>query len=89
VQLVPPVQAVPQVPQLPLSEVVSTHAPLQSVRPAPHVAAHAPALHTSPPVHAFPQPPQFAGSDVESTHAPEHTTKPAEEQTHVLLALQT
>jgi len=88
VQVVPPVQAWPQVPQLALSEVVSTHAPVQSVRPEPHEPAQRPELHTSPDAHAWPQVPQLAGSELTSTQADEHTMNPAVPQTQVLFALQ-
>lgn len=67
-----PLHVVPQVPQLPLSSLKLTHAPLQSVKFAEQLAAHAPILQTTwPPLgaeHALPQEPQLFGSDAVSTH---------------------
>ncbi len=45
-QLVPPAQALPHAPQWSPLEPRSTHAPLHTLRPAPQVVAHTPALHT-------------------------------------------
>jgi hypothetical protein len=73
---VPPAQAVPQLPQFALSLLVSTHAPVQLVRPVAHVVAHVPPLQTCPAAHAFPQPPQFAGSLAGSLHLPEQSSVP-------------
>lgn len=56
-------QVVPHAPQFVASEVVSTHAPAQSVRPAPQpIVEHTPAEHTEPAAQATPHAPQFAGS---------------------------
>jgi hypothetical protein len=62
----------PQLPQLELSLLKLTHAPLQSVRFAEQLAAHMPMLQTTwPPlgaVHALLQDPQLFGSDAVSMH---------------------
>jgi len=72
--VLPVAHALPQPPQLPLSDVVSTHAPPQEVKPLPQPALQVPALHTSVAPHAVPQIPQFFGSDDVSTQVPLHTT---------------
>jgi hypothetical protein len=80
---VPPLHALPaahafaQPPQCAVSLVVSTHAPLQSVRPAPQVAVHIPALQTAPVPHEVPQLPQFLGSLEMSTQSSPHAVRPA------------
>lgn len=67
-----PLHVVPQLPQLALSLVRLTHAPLQSVRFDEQLAVHEPMLHTAcPPVgpeQAFPQDPQLLRLDAVSTH---------------------
>src|SRR5260370_8436186 len=75
--VLPVAHALPQPPQLPLSDVVSTHAPPHAVKPLPQPALQVPALHTSVAPHAVPQIPQFFGSDDVSTPVPLHTTCPA------------
>ncbi len=52
-------QAFPHPLQLAVSLVVSTHAPLQSTRPAAQTSSHEPAEQTSTPAQARPQPPQL------------------------------
>lgn len=83
-------QACPHDPQLPLSVVVLTQAPLQSVYPLLHAKPQAPpeqvtwALATFV-VHLFPQAavPQFSGSVCLSTHAPPHRDCPdGQPETH-------
>ena len=59
-----------QLPQWSRSEVSSTQALLQLVRPAAHDAVHADFEHTSPPKQITAQPPQLSGSEVVSTHFP-------------------
>ena len=86
-----PVHFTPQAPQLSSSDCWFTHAPPQSVAPAPHVATQFPALHTetmgvppsgTPPsggggaMHLMPQEPQLSGSLMVSTHTPEQFTVP-------------
>jgi hypothetical protein len=68
---------VPQVPQLLLSDFVSTHAPpqpsadgLQNV--TMHMDPHLPFTHTKPAQHLLPQAPQLAGSLLRLTHFPPH-----------------
>jgi len=53
----PPLQALPQVPQLLDAVWTLTHAPLQSVSPFGHMQA--PAEHDVPPLQTMPHPPQF------------------------------
>ena len=60
VQVCPPVQALPQAPQLVASVCVFTQAPPQSVVPV--AQAQAPAVQTRPIGQAVPQVPQFAAS---------------------------
>jgi hypothetical protein len=73
----------PHVPQFAASVAVTTHAPLQSVRPLGH--AHAPPVHDAVAGHAAHVGPQCASSMV--THAPAERHCPAG-QAHVP-ALQT
>ena len=54
-----------------------TQLPLQSVRPVPHEAVHAPPEHTCPAAQARPHAPQFARSVARSRHAPEQSVWPA------------
>jgi hypothetical protein len=61
----------PHVPQSKGSVFVSTHAPAQFVRPAPHEVAHAPSEHTWPAAQRMPQPPQLFGSLCVSVQTPE------------------
>jgi hypothetical protein len=76
-QVVPRAQTVPQAPQLAVSLVVSTHAPLHVVRPIVQVIVHTPDEHTWPMAQAVPQAPQWAGLDCRSTHAsPQRTSVP-------------
>ena len=60
----------PQPPQFELSDAVSTHAPLHSVRPAPHAARHVQELHTEPVGQALPHAPQLPALDERLTHVP-------------------
>jgi hypothetical protein len=60
-------QRFPHIPQLRGSVVVSVHAPLQLVVPAPQV--HMLLTQLAPAGHTLPQLPQSLGSDVVSTHA--------------------
>jgi hypothetical protein len=69
-QTSPPVQTFPHAPQSFGLFVTSTHAPLQFVRPTPHIDAHIPVEQTPPGGHAMPQPPQFFGSESVSTQTP-------------------
>jgi hypothetical protein len=87
VQLVPPVHASPQAPQLSESASRFTHGPLQDV--VPRGQAHALAVQTwqAPPwqtsvpgAQAWPQAPQLAGSVLGSTHAPPHAVPLAQPQ---------
>src|SRR5438094_83924 len=64
VQLLPPVQAMPQ-------------APPQLVRPVPHAAPHTPTEHTWPAAHLVVQEPQCAASLVVSKHSPPQLVVPA------------
>ena len=65
-QLMPPVQAMPQPPQLVLLVLVSTHAPLQFVRPAPQEDIQRPAEQTCPVAHVVVHEPQCEVSFVVS-----------------------
>jgi hypothetical protein len=56
---------------------------VQAENGAPHVAAHAPAVHAAPLSHALPQPPQFAVSVIVSTHVPLHSIPPVPAHEHV------
>jgi hypothetical protein len=67
--------ALPHAPQLPALAWVSTHWPLQSVRPGRH--AHWPPSQTWRSPHCLPQAPQFLGSFVRSRHRPLHRSSPA------------
>lgn len=64
-------QVLPQVPQLAMSPMGSTHSPLHSKRPPAQV--HAPRLQVSSGAHALWHVPQCAGSDASSTQAPPHS----------------
>ena len=64
-------QALPQVPQFPLSVLVSTQIPLQSVEPVGQVAAQLPLLHAGLVAgHTLPQLPQLLESTSVLTHVP-------------------
>lgn len=72
---VPPVHAVPQVPQLAASDLVSVQPMLHAVSPVVQAAVHTLAEQSGvAPLHAVPQAPQLAGSLVVSTQAPEQAT---------------
>ena len=58
VQVMPPVHATPQPPQLVLLVFVSTQAPPQFVRPEPHADMHRLAEHTCPVEHLVVHEPQ-------------------------------
>jgi hypothetical protein len=81
----PEAQAVPQVPQLALSEAASTHFPPQSMRPDWQERAQVPPLQTSPEAQTdpdvgpeqLPEAPQKARSESGSTHLPPQSTSPA------------
>jgi hypothetical protein len=62
-------QALPQPPQLALSDCMSTQVPLQALRPVRHDEAHPPAEHTCPEGQVTPQAPQLPGVLV-TTHPP-------------------
>jgi hypothetical protein len=83
---VPPVQAIPQPPQLFGSVFVSTQAPVQSVVAAGQVVVQV-IEQTCIAVHIVPQPPQFCGSVFVSTQTPPHKVPVG--QAHVPLPLQT
>ena len=63
-------QTVPHAPQFARSLITSRQVPLQSVRPAPHDTAHAPAEQTRPAEQTVPHAPQFRLSVSPSRHAP-------------------
>ena len=65
--------ALPQLPQLPPSDWMSTQLPAQFVRPVRHV--HVPRLQVSPVSQAVPQAPQFVGLLVVSTQPLPHATE--------------
>ena len=65
---VPPVHALPHLPQLSELCCRSTQTPLQSTSPLGQL--HALEVHVVPPVHAIPQPPQFRSSLVGSMQPP-------------------
>lgn len=74
-QLVPPLQTMPQEPQLLSSEFVFTQEPPQLVEPE-HIATHPPALQDSPAAQTFPHVPQSRGSLLMSTHCPPQAVWP-------------
>jgi hypothetical protein len=74
---VPPPQAWPHEPQLALSELRSTHPPLQALRGVVQEVVHTPELHTWLLLHAVVQLPQWFGSAVVSTQALPQTMLPA------------
>jgi hypothetical protein len=82
VHTLPPVQAIPQPPQLFTSVVVLTQAPVQLVVPAGQDVMQV-IEHTCIDVHIVPQPPQFWGSDAVSTQTPPQSVPVA--QAHVPL----
>jgi hypothetical protein len=59
-QHVPSPQALPHVPQLPLSYWRSTQAPLHQTSLAWQTETHSPSLQHAPPPHALPQAPQLS-----------------------------
>ena len=69
-QLVAPVQAMPQAPQFVALWDRSTQLPAHRFEPVGHVTMHAPLLHTMPAAQVVPQAPQFFGSVVSATHTP-------------------
>jgi len=69
-QVVPPVQARPQVPQLDELCVRSTQTPEHEVVPPGQGFMQTPLLQTCPVLHAAPHAPQFLGSLVVETQAP-------------------
>ena len=73
-QTLPPVQALPHLPQFFESLDVEVQAPLQLVSPVGQAALHAPCEQVWPVEHALPQVPQFLPSEVVSTQAPPHET---------------
>ena len=72
----PLAHARPQPPQCDVLVLVSTQAPLQSVRPPVHTTMHAPLLHTCPVGQTVPQVPQLALSVRRSRHTPEQLVCP-------------
>src|SRR5262245_60354219 len=71
-QMVPPVQLIPQEPQLVGSLPVSTQAPAQSVNPGPQIVVHDPELQNSVGAQIVSHAPQFVGSLNGSTQTPPH-----------------
>jgi hypothetical protein len=69
-QPLPAAHGAPHEPQFTLSVFVSTHVPLQAVRPPPQFATHPLEKHTSPGGHFLPQAPQLLGSTLVTTHFP-------------------
>jgi hypothetical protein len=76
-QVLPPVHALPQAPQLNGLDVRSTHEAPQAVRRVPHEATHRPTLHTCPEAQLAPQAPQLRLSLTRSTQLPPQETSPA------------
>jgi hypothetical protein len=60
-QVMPPVHAFAQAPQLALSDARSTQPPAHAVRPVEQAATHEPELHTKLAAQPLPQAPQLAG----------------------------
>jgi len=83
---VPPVQAIPQPPQLFESVFVSTQAPVQFVVPVGHVVVQV-IEQTCIAVHIVPHPLQFCGSVLVSTQTPPQSVPLG--QAHMPLPLQT
>lgn len=75
-QVLPPVQVVPQEPQLLLSAFKLTQALLQAVWPVGQEIAHEPTLQIFPPVQVVPHTPQLLGSDCKFTQIPLQAVKP-------------
>jgi hypothetical protein len=71
-QLWPPLQTRPQLPQLLLSFSKLTHAPPQAVSGFGHSSTQLPWWHWRLAPQALPQPPQLFGSLLTSTHPPLH-----------------
>jgi hypothetical protein len=63
-------QAFPHLPQLALSELGSTHAPLHATSPGAHEPEHTPLEHAVAPVQVMPQPPQLCPSLLVGMHWP-------------------
>ena len=80
-QIVPPLQAVPQAPQFWGSDASCTQAPPHEVSPAPHDVAQTPKSQTVPAEHAAPQAPQFSRLDLRLKHTPPQDVSPVP-QTH-------
>ncbi len=73
-----PLHDVAQSPQCAPSDVRSTQAPLQALKPVEQAVAQMPLLHRgAAPPHTIPHAPQFEGSLVASTQSPPHRRVPA------------
>ena len=70
-------QATPQSPQFFVSELTSTHEPLQFLSVPAQLDAQSPAEQTSSAAQACPQDPQFPGSFLVSTQRSPHWAKPS------------
>jgi hypothetical protein len=66
----------PQPPQLELSVLIDTHAPLHAMSSGPHIETHLPLEHRNPWSHAWPHDPQFAGSASRFAHVPPQFVEP-------------
>ncbi len=75
----PPVQTVPQPPQLLESNVGFTQRPEQAIKGAVHVV-HAPPTHACPAPHTVPHEPQLFGSVAVNVHVPAHKSPPKHTQ---------
>lgn len=75
-QLVPPPQTLPQVPQSLPSDPRSTQARLHAASPAPQLGWHAPEEHTSSEAQVAWHAPQCEGSSVRSTQSPSQKVCP-------------
>jgi hypothetical protein len=65
-----PEHARPQPPQLELSVLMATHAPLHAMSSGPHIETHLPLEHSIPWSHAAPHDPQLFASAWRLAHAP-------------------
>jgi hypothetical protein len=75
-QALPPEQVVPQVPQLAVSDLVSTHRFAHRVSDAPQVAAQTPTEQTWPAAQALVHEPHRVGSLLTSTQVPPQSRRP-------------